>query len=142
MPLLETPHNAIEGLRTNVLGTDVMLRTGARTVVVSTDKAVAPTSWMGVTKRLAELVTATYPNGSVVRFGNLYASSGSVVPVFERQIAAGGPVTVTDPRMTRYFMPLEQAAATLLDTVSACERAAPTSCTWASPCASSTWPAR
>src|SRR6185437_3400048 len=82
----------------------------------STDKAVEPTSVMGATKRLAELVVQSraaeisYMRFACVRFGNVFGSRGSVVPIFLKQIQQGKPITLTDPRMTRYFMTPEQAA--------------------------------
>jgi len=119
VPLVE--HNLIEGVRNNVVGTmvcaDLARRCGAESfVLVSTDKAVRPTSVMGASKRLAEMalqaVAAERPQTcfSMVRFGNVLGSSGSVVPLFRQQVASGGPVTVTHREMTRYFMTIPEAA--------------------------------
>ena len=112
--------NPIEAVRNNSLATRVMCRiagdSGVRAfILVSTDKAVAPATVMGASKALAEWAVeaadARYPatRFASVRFGNVLGSSGSVVPIFRRQIAAGGPVTVTDPSMTRYFMTIPEA---------------------------------
>jgi FlaA1/EpsC-like NDP-sugar epimerase len=112
--------NPVEAIRNNALATRLMCRiagdAGVRTfVLVSTDKAVKPATVMGASKALAEwaveAAAARHPGTtySTVRFGNVLASSGSVVPIFRRQIAAGGPVTVTDPRMSRYFMTIPEA---------------------------------
>jgi FlaA1/EpsC-like NDP-sugar epimerase len=112
--------NPVEAVRNNALATRVMARVsgdaGVRTfVLVSTDKAVAPATVMGASKALAEwqveAADARYPDTvfTAVRFGNVLGSSGSVVPIFRRQIANGGPVTVTDPAMTRYFMTIPEA---------------------------------
>jgi FlaA1/EpsC-like NDP-sugar epimerase len=120
VPLMET-HNEIEAVRTNVLGTLHAARAAAscgaqRFVLVSTDKAVNPTNVMGATKRLAELMVqavAAREAGTQfvsVRFGNVLGSSGSVVPLFTKQIARGGPVTVTHAEMVRYFMTIPEAA--------------------------------
>src|SRR5204863_4667368 len=116
--LMET--NPVEAVRNNALATRVMARVagdiGTKVfVLVSTDKAVSPATVMGASKALgewaAEAANARYPDTafSSVRFGNVLGSSGSVVPIFRRQIAAGGPVTVTDPEMTRFFMTLPEA---------------------------------
>ncbi len=120
VPLVE--HNAVQGLRNNVWGTWVTaqaaLEAGVRhMVLISTDKAVRPTNIMGASKRLAELVLQALAERyaartvfSMVRFGNVLGSSGSVVPLFRGQIAAGGPVTVTHPDITRFFMTIPEAA--------------------------------
>jgi O-antigen biosynthesis protein WbqV len=118
VPLLEDD-NVVEAALTNVLGTknvlDLSISSGADFVGISTDKAVNPTSQMGLTKRVAEIYVHDRARRhrdrriSLVRFGNVVGSSGSVVPLFERQIAAGGPVTVTHPEMTRYLMSIEEA---------------------------------
>jgi len=91
-----------------------------RFVLVSTDKAVAPSSVMGTTKRLAELAVAAVARESgrpyvAVRFGNVLGSSGSVVPLFQRQLREGVPLTVTDPEMTRYFMTIPEASRLILE---------------------------
>lgn len=123
VPLVE--QNVVEGLRNNTFGTLVTARAAVNAGVkmftlVSTDKAVRPTSIMGASKRLAELIcqslagTQNHTVFSMVRFGNVLESSGSVVPLFRRQIAAGGPVTVTDPDTTRYFMTITEAAQLVL----------------------------
>jgi FlaA1/EpsC-like NDP-sugar epimerase len=112
--------NPVEALRNNALATRVMARVAgeagvASFVLVSTDKAVAPATVMGASKAIAEWAVeaadAQFPDTafSSVRFGNVLGSSGSVVPIFRRQIAAGGPVTVTDPEMTRFFMTIPEA---------------------------------
>ncbi len=119
VPLVE--HNIVEGVRNNVYGTwyaaEAAIRAGVESfVLVSTDKAVRPTNIMGASKRLAELVLQglakrqTNTVFSMVRFGNVLGSSGSVVPLFREQIKNGGPVTVTHPEMVRYFMTIPEAA--------------------------------
>lgn len=127
VPLVE--FNIEEGVRNNIFGTlctaEAALQSGVSNfVLVSTDKAVRPTNVMGATKRLAELVlqglalrqeqeektSQSKMHISMVRFGNVLGSSGSVVPLFRKQIEAGGPVTVTDPEITRYFMTIPEAA--------------------------------
>jgi FlaA1/EpsC-like NDP-sugar epimerase len=121
VPVLE--EHPLEAAKTNVLGTlnvvDASAIIGAtRFVQISTDKAVRPSSVMGASKRLAEqTVLARAPEGAAycaVRFGNVLGSRGSVIPTFARQIAQGGPVTVTDPRMTRFFMSVEEAVQLVL----------------------------
>ncbi|MBV7395005.1 nucleoside-diphosphate sugar epimerase/dehydratase [Mameliella sediminis] len=123
LPLVEK--NVMAGLRNNVLGTKILAEAARaagvdRFILVSTDKAVRPTNVMGASKRLAELVVqdlaARTPGTrySMVRFGNVLGSSGSVIPLFEEQIARGGPVTLTDPQVTRYFMTISEAARLVL----------------------------
>ncbi len=136
VPLVE--HNPAEGLRNNVWGTMICARVAARHgvqsfVLVSTDKAVRPTNIMGASKRLAELVIQAYADAaqteieavaadvtpgaislitcfSIVRFGNVLGSSGSVVPLFRQQIEQGGPITLTHAEVTRYFMTIPEAS--------------------------------
>jgi len=119
VPLVE--HNPVEGIKNNVFGTLCTAQAAAKNgvsdfVLISTDKAVRPTSLMGASKRLAEMVlqalTTTYraTNFSIVRFGNVLGSSGSVVPMFRRQIRDGGPITLTHPDITRYFMTIPEAS--------------------------------
>ncbi|MCW2998521.1 MAG: NDP-sugar epimerase, includes UDP-GlcNAc-inverting 4,6-dehydratase FlaA1 and capsular [Solirubrobacterales bacterium] len=117
--------NPVEAVRNNAIATRLMARVAgefgvARFVLVSTDKAVAPATVMGASKALAEYAieaaTTAWPatRYAAVRFGNVLGSSGSVVPIFRRQIARGGPVTVTDPRMKRYFMTIPEAVQLIL----------------------------
>ncbi|HVK98439.1 MAG TPA: nucleoside-diphosphate sugar epimerase/dehydratase, partial [Dongiaceae bacterium] len=119
VPLVE--YNVVAGIRNNVFGTlnvaEVADRCGVETcVLISTDKAVRPTNIMGASKRLAELVLQGMEKRnsrtlfSMVRFGNVLGSSGSVIPLFREQIAKGGPVTVTHPEIIRYFMTIPEAA--------------------------------
>ena len=123
VPLVE--HNPAEGIKNNVHGTMVSALQAARHsvsdfVLVSTDKAVRPTNVMGASKRLAEMVLQAQAEAmsaqgaktrfSMVRFGNVSGSSGSVVPLFRKQIKDGGPITLTDERITRYFMTIPEAA--------------------------------
>ncbi len=127
VPLVES--NPVVGLKNNVLGTLYLARNALKHdvqdfVLISTDKAVRPTNIMGASKRLAEVVlqgianeykdTSRSTRFSIVRFGNVLASSGSVVPKFREQILAGGPVTVTHPNITRYFMTIPEAAQLVL----------------------------
>ena len=117
--------NIIEGFKNNVIGTYNLIKCALeykvdRFVLVSSDKAVRPTNIMGATKRMAEIIIQCVSreeskiNLSIVRFGNVIGSSGSVIPLFMRQINSGGPVTVTDPEMTRYFMAIPEAAKLIL----------------------------
>jgi FlaA1/EpsC-like NDP-sugar epimerase len=117
--------NIAAGVRNNTLGTWMVAEQARATkaerfILVSTDKAVRPTNVMGASKRMAELVLQGMSSRgsdtifSMVRFGNVLDSSGSVVPHFRKQIAAGGPVTVTHPDITRYFMTIPEAAALVM----------------------------
>lgn len=123
VPLVE--ENELEGARNNVLGTQVVAEVAQalqveRFILVSTDKAVRPTNIMGATKRMAELVVqdlatrSHFTRSAMVRFGNVLGSSGSVLPLFQKQIAEGGPVTVTHPDITRFFMTIPEAARLVL----------------------------
>ncbi len=122
VPLME--NNCIEAVENNVFGTlnvvDCCEEFGAeRFMMVSTDKAVNPTNVMGATKRLCEMIMQAYSIGgrvkySATRFGNVLGSAGSVIPLFKRQIAAGGPITLTDKRISRYFMTIPEASQLVL----------------------------
>jgi FlaA1/EpsC-like NDP-sugar epimerase len=123
VPMMEND-NVIEAISNNALGTYQFAKSCLdlgvdKFILVSTDKAVNPTNVMGATKRLAEMICQGLQQGDstrfvIVRFGNVLASSGSVIPKFRTQIAAGGPVTVTHPDITRYFMSIPEAAQLLM----------------------------
>ena len=122
VPLVE--QNPFEGVSNNILGTKACVESAIESkvetfVLISTDKAVRPTNIMGATKRFAEMILQSYSDDksldnvtrmSMVRFGNVLGSSGSAIPLFQSQIKEGGPVTVTDPEVTRYFMSIPEAA--------------------------------
>ena len=121
VPMIEK--NIFSGIKNNIFGTLACAQAAIKTnvevfILISTDKAVRPTNIMGATKRFSELILQAFANKnksnkinfSIVRFGNVLDSSGSVIPLFKKQIKNGGPVTVTDPNIIRYFMTIEEAA--------------------------------
>src|SRR5699024_2747243 len=118
VPLME--YNAHEAVKNNILGTKNVAEAAAGNnvdtfVLVSTDKAVNPTHVMGATKRIADMIIQGLNKNNntkvaAVRFGNVLGSRGSVIPLCKQQIENGGPVTVTDPEMTRYFMTIPEAS--------------------------------
>jgi FlaA1/EpsC-like NDP-sugar epimerase len=123
VPIVE--HNIVEGVFNNVIGTKVLadesINAGVKHfILISTDKAVRPTNIMGATKRFSELVLQEFAKSkpgivfSMVRFGNVLGSSGSVVPLFRKQIKGGGPLTVTHKEITRYFMTIPEAASLVI----------------------------
>ena len=123
VPLME--NNAVEAIENNVFGTEVLIRLAEkydaeRFMMVSTDKAVNPTNVMGATKRMCEMMVQSaskygHVKYSATRFGNVLGSAGSVIPLFKRQIAKGGPVTITDKRIIRYFMTIPEASQLVLE---------------------------
>ena len=122
VPLME--HNCVEAIKNNVFGTKNVLELcekygTKRFIMISTDKAVNPTNVMGATKRMCEMIALAYTSRGIVkcsctRFGNVLGSAGSVIPLFKRQIAAGGPVTLTDKKIIRYFMTIPEASSLVL----------------------------
>ncbi len=126
VPIVEG--NICEAIRNNVLGTRTVALAAAASgtakfVLLSTDKAVNPSSVMGLTKRVSELICQSFARGSstefvVVRFGNVLGSRGSVVPIFKQQVANGGPVTITHREMQRYFMTIPEAVSLVLQAMS------------------------
>ncbi len=127
VPLVE--QNIIEAIKNNVVGTKILSNCAIKFkvknfILISSDKAVRPTNYMGASKRLAELICQSFAKNyintkfSIVRFGNVIGSSGSVIPIFEKQIQKGGPITVTDKHITRYFMTIQEAAQLVIQTCS------------------------
>ena len=125
VPIVEYHENISEGLKNNIFGTKALCEVASdcnvkKVVVISTDKAVRPTNIMGASKRLAEMVVQSIDaeeNNTkfcIVRFGNVINSSGSVIPLFRKQIAQGGPVTITHKNVTRYFMTISEASSLVI----------------------------
>ena len=123
VPLIE--ENVLAAVKNNIFGTKVLIDQAEKCkvkkfILISSDKAVRPTNVMGGTKRISEMIVQKYskknvlPSCAIVRFGNVLGSSGSVIPLFENQIRAGGPVTVTHKEMTRYFMAIQEASQLVL----------------------------
>ena len=129
VPLME--HNVSESVKNNVFGTMNIVDTAEeygveRFIMVSTDKAVNPTNVMGATKRMCEMIVQSRVDSktcfSATRFGNVLGSNGSVIPLFKRQIASGGPVTLTDKRIIRYFMTIPEASQLVLQSAAMAHR--------------------
>ncbi len=125
VPIVEYYENISEGLKNNIFGTKALCEVASecnvkKVVVISTDKAVRPTNIMGASKRLAEMVVQSIDAENnntkycIVRFGNVINSSGSVIPLFRKQIAQGGPVTITHKKVTRYFMTISEASSLVI----------------------------
>tara|TARA_Y100001935_G_scaffold181387_1_gene150194 strand:+ start:2303 stop:4213 length:1911 start_codon:yes stop_codon:yes gene_type:complete len=125
VPIVEYHENISEGLKNNIFGTKALCEVASeeavkKVVVISTDKAVRPTNIMGASKRLAEMVVQSIDAEEnmtkycIVRFGNVINSSGSVIPLFRKQIAQGGPVTITHKNVTRYFMTISEASSLVI----------------------------
>ena len=125
VPIVEYFENISEGIKNNIFGTKSVCEAALMTkvkkvVVISTDKAVRPTNIMGASKRFAEMIVQSYDNKSdytkfcMVRFGNVINSSGSVIPLFRKQISEGGPVTITHKKVTRFFMTISEASSLVI----------------------------
>ena len=125
VPIVEYHENIVEGINNNIYGTKIICDAASecelkKVVVVSTDKAVRPTNIMGASKRLAEMVVQsknveiTRTKFCMVRFGNVINSSGSVIPLFRKQIANGGPITITHKEVTRFFMTISEASSLVI----------------------------
>ena len=125
VPIVEYHENVSEGLENNIFGTQAVCELAVecnvkKVVVISTDKAVRPTNIMGASKRLAEMVVQSIDSDStktkfcIVRFGNVINSSGSVIPLFRKQITEGGPITITHKKVTRYFMTISEASSLVI----------------------------
>ena len=122
VPLMETRPQ--EAIKNNVFGTHSLIQVCiknkvSRFIMISTDKAVNPTNVMGATKRMTEMITQAYGDNGItkmaaVRFGNVLGSNGPVIPIFKKQIAEGGPLTITDKKIIRYFMTIPEAAQLVL----------------------------
>ena len=125
VPIVEYYENITEGIKNNIFGTksicDAAIENNIlKVVVVSTDKAVRPTNVMGASKRFAEMIVQSLNHENndfifcMVRFGNVLNSSGSVIPLFRKQIAEGGPITLTDKKVTRFFMTIKEASSLVI----------------------------